>query len=82
MRRRIREAYRLNRRFLLPALAEKGIAIEMAFLYMDKELQPYTKIEERMRTVLSKIAAKATATEPQGENAGAGVAVDNARSPQ
>ena len=55
MRRRIREAYRLNRRFLLPALAEKGIAIEMAFLYLDKELQPYTKIEERMRTVLSKI---------------------------
>ena len=82
MRRRIREAYRLNRRFLLPALAEKGIAIEMAFLYLDKELQPYTKIEERMRTVLSKIAAKATATEPQGENAGASVAVDNAESPQ
>ena len=41
MRRRIREAYRLNRRFLLPALAEKGIAIEMAFLYLDKELQTY-----------------------------------------
>lgn len=64
MRRRIREAYRLNRRFLLPALAEKGIAIEMAFLYMDKELQPYLKIEDRMRTVLSKIATKATAQQP------------------
>ena len=40
----------------------------MAFLYLDKELQPYTKIEERMRSVLSKIAAKATApqqAEPQ-----------------
>ena len=68
IRRRIREAYRLNRRFLLPALAEKGIAIEMAFLYLDKELQTYSKIEDRMRTVLSKIATKTTApqqAEPQ-----------------
>ena len=59
MRRRIREAYRLNRQCLLPALAEKGIAIEMAFLYLDTERQPYSTIEDRLRTILTRIAAKA-----------------------
>ena len=40
----------------------------MAFRYLDKELQTYSKIEDRMRTVLSKIATKTTASqqaEPQ-----------------
>ena len=63
MRRRIREAYRLNRSVILPALAEKGIALEMAFIYLDRELKPYAKIEDRLRTVLARIATIVT-TEP------------------
>lgn len=61
MRRRIREAYRLNRSVIIPALTAKCVAIEMAIIYLDRELKPYAKIEDRLRTALARIASIVTA---------------------
>lgn len=72
MRRRIREAYRLNRSCIIPALEANGVAVEMAFIYLDKTLMPYSKIEDRLRTVLSRIAAIITSdTDTVAENTAA-----------
>lgn len=57
MRRRIREAYRLNRNLLLPTLAQYGKSIDIAFLYLDTRLLSYNIIDERMKLLLGKIAA-------------------------
>lgn len=57
MRRRVREAYRLNREILLPVLAQYGKSIDMAFLYLDTQQLSYAIIESRMKSLLAKIAA-------------------------
>ena len=57
MRRRVREAYRLNREVLLPSLAKYGKSIDMAFLYLDTQQLSYAIIESRMKSLLAKIAA-------------------------
>lgn len=57
MRRRVREAYRLNREILLPTLAQYGKSIDMAFLYLDTQQLCYAIIESRMKSLLAKIAA-------------------------
>ncbi len=57
MRRRVREAYRLNRNLLLPVLDQYGKSIDMAFLYLDTQLLSYAIIESRMKSLLTKIAA-------------------------
>ena len=54
MRRRIREAYRLNRR-LLPQLAD-GQLIDLAFVYVAPSLVPYHRIEQAMRRLLPQLA--------------------------
>ncbi len=59
LRRRIREAYRLNRPLLLPALADMGCCAEVAFLYMDSNIAGYAKIDGAMKVILGKIAALA-----------------------
>lgn len=51
MRRRIREAYRLNRN-LLPA----GHALEMAFVYVDNHPARYDDVERAMKRLLEKVA--------------------------
>lgn len=53
MRRRIREAYRLLRdSHPLPP----GRRVDVAFIYVDSGLQPYSKVASAMERVLSKIA--------------------------
>lgn len=51
MRRRIREAYRLNRN-LLP----EGANIDVAFIYVAKELVHYTRVENAMQRLLPKLS--------------------------
>lgn len=54
MRRRVREAYRLNRNALtLP----EGINIDMAFIYVADSLQPYSRIESAVIKALNKISS-------------------------
>jgi len=60
LRRRTREAYRLNRRELLTdALLEHGIGVDIAFVYLDTTPAPYEVINEKMTNLLSRIARAA-----------------------
>lgn len=66
LRRRVREAYRLNRRELLvPALEQAGLGVDIAFVYLDKSLAPYDVILEKMTTLLERIAQAAIDYHPQ-----------------
>lgn len=57
MRRRIREAYRLNRHYLqLP----ENMAIDMAFIYLNNGLQDYATVEHAIIRLLGKISNAAT----------------------
>ena len=60
MRRRIREAYRLNRHALSDMIAECGdiASLDIAFVYIhDKNLQ-YNVVEVKMKAVISKLQEK------------------------
>lgn len=58
MRRRIREAYRLNRQILKETLRDApAIAtLSMAFIYIHDQNLPYSDIEKKMKTILHKLA--------------------------
>lgn len=57
MRRRVREAYRLNRKdFLLP----DGVKIDIAFIYVASELKPYRSVESAVRRLLEAMCASVT----------------------
>lgn len=60
MRRRIREAYRLNRKeFFKPDQLNKSIrTLSMAFIYLHDKNLPYTLIEKKMRNLLKRLALK------------------------
>lgn len=57
MRRRVREAYRLNRN-LFPS----DMPLDIAFIYVANEVLPFDKIENSMKRILSKINERACAT--------------------
>lgn len=60
LRRRTREAYRLNRRHLLtPVLEQQGVGVDIAFVYLDNTLAPYSVINEKMTNLLTRIAQAA-----------------------
>lgn len=66
LRRRVREAYRLNRRELLQApLDQAGWGVDIAFVYLDNNLAPYSVINERMVSLLQRIAQTAREIETQ-----------------
>ena len=59
MRRRIREAYRLNRIPLLHSVLDRdNIYLELAFIYLHKEESDYFTIEKKMKRLLSKLEDK------------------------
>ena len=68
LRRRVRESYRLARRELLtPVLEQYGAGVDIAFVYLDKSPAPYSVIEEKMASLLTRIAqavAEANPTTP------------------
>lgn len=55
MRRRIREAFRLHRPLVYPTLHEKGICIEIAFIYIADKPRPYQRVERSMCYILKQI---------------------------
>lgn len=64
LRRCIKEAYRLNKALLHDSLQQLGLRVELAVVYLDKEVQPYNVLEKHMKEMLQKLAAKvAKATE-------------------
>ena len=65
LRRRVREAYRLNRRELLLApLGQTGWGVDIAFVYLDSNLAPYSVINEKMQSLLFRIAQEAACQQP------------------
>lgn len=50
MRRRIREAYRLNR-----DLIAGGVCADVAFIYVGGDLRPYARVESAMRKLLPQL---------------------------
>lgn len=62
LKRRMREAYRLNKH-LLPATAQVKIAV--MFVYMPAQIHPFAEIEKGMIKALEKIAAALPASEAQ-----------------
>jgi len=49
LRRRVREAYRLSRQeLLLEPLEQMGWGVDIAFVYLDSTLAPYSVIDEKM----------------------------------
>jgi len=62
LRRRVREAYRLQRRTLLhPALEQTGMKADIAFVYLSEHPHTYAEIALRMQSLLERIAHAATA---------------------
>ena len=54
MRRRIREAYRLNR-----DIVPRDLPADIDFIYVADKLLPYSRIETGMRRLLASLAEKA-----------------------
>lgn len=58
LRRRIREAYRLNRALLNPVLDAAGRHVDVAFIYLSEKIKPYAVIEAKMQELLQRIATQ------------------------
>ena len=56
MRRRIREAYRLNRHLVLPHIKDANKSVFIAFVFIGDAIISYSVIEERMRYALTQLA--------------------------
>ena len=69
LRRRVREAYRLNRlELLFPALEQEGCGVDIAFVYLDSTVAPYDVIQEKVTSLLTRIAQAAAEQEPVTES--------------
>ena len=55
LRRRTREAYRLNHAELSDAATAAGKDVDVAFMYLSNNLHPYSELEDRMKGLLGKI---------------------------
>lgn len=58
LRRRTKEAYRLQKSVLHEALAGKGVAMDIAFVYSAKEVLPYKTISYAVRRILQEVAER------------------------
>lgn len=56
LKRRMREAYRLNNDALHAAIVEHGKEVDIAFVYSSKELLPYKTIEHAVRRILAEVS--------------------------
>lgn len=62
VKRLIREAYRLQKLPLLAQLEEKGLTLEIAFLYVDNKFQTFEETHHSIGRIISRVQ-KAIATE-------------------
>ncbi|MGN0214324.1 MAG: ribonuclease P protein component [Muribaculaceae bacterium] len=56
MRRRIREAYRLNRHLVLPQIKKANKSVSIALVFIGDTITEYNVIEERMKQALATLA--------------------------
>jgi ribonuclease P protein component len=67
MRRRVREAYRLNRQLVFPAIEAAGKSVDIAFIYLHGDEVPYSVIEAKMKVLLTAISTAVTPKTPDNE---------------
>lgn len=58
VKRRIREAYRLNKHQALAVLTEKNIKLAVSFVYLPSEVLDYSNIEKSVKKALKQIVSK------------------------
>lgn len=58
IKRRMREAYRLNKHILYGDLAAKNLQISIMFIFVGKEILDYSIIEKAMISAFKKVMAK------------------------
>lgn len=58
LKRRMREAYRLNKPDLYRELTAKGVQIAIMFVYIGKDMAEYAPIEKAMMSAIKKLLAK------------------------
>ena len=58
VKRLVREAYRLRKQELYSLLAEKGKTVLLAFIYMDKEIRPFSDMEKAMDKTIRLLGEK------------------------
>ena len=56
VRRRMKEAYRLNKIELEASLNSKNIQLNIAVIYQEEEILPYKVIEEKIKLILSRLS--------------------------
>lgn len=59
IKRQVREAYRVRKYALLDPLEAKGKRMLIAFLYIDKEVYPFSKMEKAMDKAIQLLSEKA-----------------------
>ncbi len=57
LKRRMREAYRLNRKAIVEKLGEKALTLDLALIYSTKEIHSYKTIENAIQKVLGQVSA-------------------------
>lgn len=58
LRRRTKEAYRLNKATLLAVAEQKALDVDVALVYSSKEILPYKTIENAICKILKEIAER------------------------
>lgn len=58
LKRRTREAYRLNRGRLGSAVAQRGVRVDMALIYSTKECHSYKTIENAVQRILEQVGSR------------------------
>ena len=56
LRRRTKEAYRLNKQLLTDVAVQRGVDVDVAFVYSSKEVLPYKTIEHAITRILAEVA--------------------------
>ncbi|MBR4843786.1 MAG: ribonuclease P protein component [Alistipes sp.] len=59
LRRRMKEAYRLNKASLITNTAQRGLGVDIALVYSSKEVLPYKTIEHAICKILAEISERA-----------------------
>lgn len=58
LRRRMKEAYRLNKATLTQSATQRGMSIDVALVYSAKEVLPYKTIEHAICKILAEISER------------------------
>lgn len=58
LRRRTKEAYRLNKETLVSLATNETLAVDIAIIYSSKEILPYKNIEYALRRIVAEIASR------------------------